>query len=724
MKRKNTFKIIMFTCLLLLLPFVVKATETLNTQKYVTKNGETNTIYWAAGIDGPKMPSNQEELEGDNILKYYQEEINGGKYEYYKNKYYPGHGWYDINKIMDGTDTYKCYAVSAANLTHWWLDQNSKYIDRYIESNPTKTEGLVDPNKIKDYRKKLTTQKGLDSEVYKLFREVFIQDTVKGFYPDFVMDFFINGYSKNPNRDAPNSPKDFVPNAKGGFFYPVFGKDIITKRDLTATIYDELSNNLKRYIIEGNGICLTYKFSNISTHAITLWGAEYDKNDNLVAVYITDSDDTTTALPNDTELQAMQRYPVYKDSIGHARISTKINRTINEGSEIYSLFLLSLGEDQWQRYFNEKVTIEIPVANKGLVYTGDELIGINEGRGYTLSGKASAILPGEYTATLNLKDGYIWADGTNTPKNILWKIDKAKKEKPKDIIGNYGEILNTSEQMEYSTDIDFKDSFICKENITTHVPEGIYYVRYKETETHFPSESVKVVVKGKKIKSIELMNTNYKKEYFIGDLLDTTNLKLIVNMEDGSQEEVDVEKEMISGFDSSKKNNNLILTINYKNFKTEYSVRIINKPIPWIPLEPSKEIIPWLPLIPSIIIKPLIPLVPNIPIIPWIPLEKPEKIENNKKEIVNDNNSEQNETINNNIINNKNPNKEENNIIYNDESNDIIEDIESVDNITEHNIEDNIEIKQEKKTSNYIIILIAISIMIVGIVIIFLIKRK
>ena len=65
--------------------------------------------------------------------------------------------------------------------------------------------------------------------------------------------------------------------------------------------------------------------------------------------------------------------------------------------------------------------IPIPEAVSGLIYTGEEQTGVHEGTGYTLTGHTGTSA-GTYTATATLDSGYCWADGTTSPKQILWSI--------------------------------------------------------------------------------------------------------------------------------------------------------------------------------------------------------------------------------------------------------------------------------------------------------------
>lgn len=75
----------------------------------------------------------------------------------------------------------------------------------------------------------------------------------------------------------------------------------------------------------------------------------------------------------------------------------------------------------------ELTVVNIPVANTELVYTGEELTGVEGGEGYTLTDN-TATDAGTYEATATLAEGYKWSDDTTEPKTISWSIAKATNE--------------------------------------------------------------------------------------------------------------------------------------------------------------------------------------------------------------------------------------------------------------------------------------------------------
>lgn len=70
--------------------------------------------------------------------------------------------------------------------------------------------------------------------------------------------------------------------------------------------------------------------------------------------------------------------------------------------------------------------IEKPVPAQGLVYNGQEQVGVAPGEGYRVSLTGSAVDAGSYTALVTLENGYAWADGSKGAATLAWTIEKAQ----------------------------------------------------------------------------------------------------------------------------------------------------------------------------------------------------------------------------------------------------------------------------------------------------------
>lgn len=304
-----------------------------NVVQYTNEDGEIRTIIWVKGINGPVMG------EGGD---FHKEITQGGKNTYvmYTVPYSSGDGWYDVNKTRSGgnidIDKNLCFAAVSSNMLHWWFDQNIENVDRYIEKNGD----IIRANrKLSDL--KTSFENPENSKIFELYKVLYGYNE-RGFYSDLLMDLFINGYTPKTNGGTNIESDDLIPNNNGGFFYDVFKGEKLTDRTYGGN-YESLSNLLKEILGNGGIVGLSHKVFSKSNHIVTLWGAEYDLNGKLKAVYISDSDD------QDERNVGMKRYEI-RNVGGIAKIST--NETDKSaGAEVGYLHILYQGTNRWNNYF-------------------------------------------------------------------------------------------------------------------------------------------------------------------------------------------------------------------------------------------------------------------------------------------------------------------------------------------------------------------------------------
>ena len=304
-----------------------------NVVQYTTEDGEIRTIIWVKGINGPVIG------EGGD---FHKEITQGGKNTYvmYTVPYSSGDGWYDVNKTRSGgnTDIDKnlCFAAVSSNMLHWWFDQNIENVDRYIEKNGD----IIRANrKLSDLKTSFESPE--NSKIFELYKVLYGYNE-RGFYSDLLMDLFINGYTPNLKGGTNIESDDLIPNNNGGFFYDVFKGEKLTDRTYGGN-YESLSNLLKEILGNGGIVGLSHKVFSKSNHIVTLWGAEYDLNGKLKAVYISDSDDQYE------RNVGMKRYEI-RNVGGIAKIST--NETDKSaGAEVGYLHILYQGTNRWNNYF-------------------------------------------------------------------------------------------------------------------------------------------------------------------------------------------------------------------------------------------------------------------------------------------------------------------------------------------------------------------------------------
>lgn len=381
------------------------------TEYFNEEEGEKRTIYWASGITPPKMGG------ADSDFKKEITNVNNIQYIEYKAPYVPGRGWYDVNKTEDRVpDANLCFAAAAANGLHWWMAQNSQYIDRYLEKNPD----LPKADKIKNLKQPFNSQ--YDSPIYQIFVSQFA-NRKEGYWPDILQDQFINGYYpkehggvNDPDFDGDNLISK-GPDPKGGFFYEAFGRKNLTARHYYETGYYAFGNDLKNYLQGGNFVTMTYDMG-ASAHVVSLWGAEYDAAGRITGVYFSDSDDD--------KKYGMQRYRVINKN-GRAYVTTNNAGT---GSRVSCITVLFSGEAQWKKVLeNEKTELELIWGKTQFVYTGSvqqpEVTAKNIATDddVKLSVKGGAVAAGTYTAQAVLEgsdaDKYVLPKNSSTLFTIL-----------------------------------------------------------------------------------------------------------------------------------------------------------------------------------------------------------------------------------------------------------------------------------------------------------------
>ena len=134
-------------------------------------------------------------------------------------------------------------------------------------------------------------------------------------------------------------------------------------------------------------------------------------------------------------------------------------------------------------------------------YNGKEQVGVDAGEGYTHSGDYKATNAGNYTAKVNLLDGYEWQDGSTDEKTIEWEIRAAQQDTPGGLQGvapssssaKDGKITGTTSAMRYEKSDGLRHD--CKNGETTGLEPGEYLVWYAEKKPNYAaSPYTKVIV--------------------------------------------------------------------------------------------------------------------------------------------------------------------------------------------------------------------------------------
>lgn len=228
-----------------------------------------------------------------------------------------------------------------------------------------------------------------------------------------------------------------------------------------------------------------------------------------------------------------------------------------------------------------------PKANEGLVYNGNEQVGVPLNDAYVPSNDSvvSATEAGTYIVTVTPATDFTWNSGGNEQKTISWSIAKADNPNPLPSLDatapsaygkSDGKLTGTTADMEYAQNANFSGAVRCGQGETTGLTAGDYYVRIAESTNHKAGPAVLVIVPQGPVtvQSIAISSTDHKTAYKVGDTLDVTGLTLTVTMSDNSTYLVPVVAGMVTGFDSSVAAPSQTLTITYGGQTVSYTISI------------------------------------------------------------------------------------------------------------------------------------------------------
>lgn len=306
-----------------------------------------NQKLWVYGISSPVFPGKEnittypvlrEEFPEGEWLRLDYESI-GLPNEVNYLTWIKGCGWYDCSKTFnyDG-DGQMCWAATASNLLHWWIDQNSPYIQAY----ETRYGGEPCP---KGYRKMTETDQQ-HSDIFNFFKKCYPNI---GSWETGGVNWFINGDKTNLIYSY---DEDFP-----GFFHEVF----TTKTSVATETRNTSKKNFNKWIKDAfrkhNAIGFSvsgFTDSSNSLHAMTIWGAEFDANGDVAFLYFCDNN----LSENEPNYGAVRRFKItYNDSDIQGTYIMPLD--YNDGTQpkakslICSVTLVDLRRDIWQAAFPE-----------------------------------------------------------------------------------------------------------------------------------------------------------------------------------------------------------------------------------------------------------------------------------------------------------------------------------------------------------------------------------
>jgi len=254
----------------------------------------------------------------------------------FPNDYFVINGIYGEER--QGKDISQCWAKTASNMLHWWFEQNKDYIDKYKQK--AAIEAWKQPLYKHDYIRGLQDEEeNKKSNIANIFR-AYTHNNPRGGYIEDGLTWYLY------KRDAQKTLGSIYP----GLFNDVFTHDtspITIERCETKAEFEQLMNKAldnKRAIgifWQGSKGKKPYQ------HAVTCWGAAYDEENNIICLYIAESNLTEAVL-----------YPFGVRYKGNIYEEAEKNRTymfnyaLGKPENIYidGLTTLDKGEEQWKAW--------------------------------------------------------------------------------------------------------------------------------------------------------------------------------------------------------------------------------------------------------------------------------------------------------------------------------------------------------------------------------------
>lgn len=225
-------------------------------------------------------------------------------------------------------------------MIHWWIDRNKEYVDRYIQ------QGKYKGPKYNYIYENAITEKGQESEIFQTYLDAFKNEAGN---IDEGINWFIHGIM--PVSNGMRQPINY-----GGYFKDVFPKGLklavsvagMGKETFNKAIKDALLN--KKAIGFNSG-----KVRN--SHAMVIWGAEFDENGDVSYIYYVDNNGRNAFLRNGYGC-IRNKIVYYKLPEGGLMAGYNTGflvdgKPTDKYTEINRMFTLDLGTRYWEEYFNK-----------------------------------------------------------------------------------------------------------------------------------------------------------------------------------------------------------------------------------------------------------------------------------------------------------------------------------------------------------------------------------
>ena len=352
------------------------------TVNIIQKKNENPVVHykWVYGIEGPKDSEKEKVAIINNSTptgEFYQQSYVFKWRESETTKFYnvrkldklfvqgkyPGN-YYLFTGVngeqKSGKDISQCWAKTASNMLHWWFEHNKENIEYY------KTKADISPEKralynpeynrhnypktdADDDRLEFDKKENMKSSIANIFRGYTHNSSNGGLIEDGLVWYFY----KRDSLNHLNPQKNLYPSLFNDVFAhetsPIHIDRCETKQEFETIVNTALDS--KRAIgVFWQG----FKGNKQYKHAVTCWGAAYDEDNNIICLYIGDSNEKIPAL-----------YPFgiqYKNDIYGSQLDQygniipnqayMFNYGLSKKENIYidGFTTLDLGSDQWEEW--------------------------------------------------------------------------------------------------------------------------------------------------------------------------------------------------------------------------------------------------------------------------------------------------------------------------------------------------------------------------------------
>lgn len=264
-----------------------------------------------------------------------------GTYTTYSLAWDAKYGWYDCNKRNPSAkpggipDGYMCWAATASNLLHWWIDQNMAYVTRYGDRYKG-PDYVFHSERTNDGGLENTTRQ--ESDIFQCFIDSFADEAGKG---DDGLNWFIHGI-------VPTAPA-LTNGNQGGYFKDVFPQGVKLAANVAGLGKASFNKAVKDALANGKGMGLSIGDVR-SGHVVTLWGAEFDSDGYVSYIYMADNNDR-----NQYEVNGVgcDRYEIVYETLPEGGTITKYKSGFipdDRPVALNRLVTLELGQEYWEEY--------------------------------------------------------------------------------------------------------------------------------------------------------------------------------------------------------------------------------------------------------------------------------------------------------------------------------------------------------------------------------------